>query len=128
VTGQDEKRFAVKPIEPLLTKRCWLLFFCTTSEKKIGFLLIEIFRKLFNTQNDGHQGFDPWWPFLYVRASSKHLKHATFYHQNNARGLLVNISSLPLNAISPTKTFLNIRGSKDFALRPIQVHQMNAVG
>jgi hypothetical protein len=28
----------------------------TTSETKNGFLLIEIFRKLFNTQNDGHQG------------------------------------------------------------------------
>jgi hypothetical protein len=54
VTGQDEKRFAVKPIEPLLTKRCWLLFFFTTSEKESGFLLIETFRKLFNAQNDGH--------------------------------------------------------------------------
>jgi len=28
----------------------------TTSDKKKGFLLIEVFRKLFNTQNNGHQG------------------------------------------------------------------------
>jgi len=28
----------------------------TTYEKKNGFLLIEVFRKLFNTQNYGHQG------------------------------------------------------------------------
>ena len=28
----------------------------TTSETKIGFLLIEVFSKLFNTQNYGHQG------------------------------------------------------------------------
>ncbi len=28
----------------------------TTYEKKTGFLLIEVFRKLFNTQNYGHQG------------------------------------------------------------------------
>jgi len=26
----------------------------TTSKKKTGFLLIEVFSKLFNTQNDGH--------------------------------------------------------------------------
>jgi hypothetical protein len=30
--------------------------FITTSEKKNGFLLIEVFSKLFNTQNYGHQG------------------------------------------------------------------------
>ena len=29
---------------------------CTTGEKKNGLLLIEVFSKLFNTQNDGHQG------------------------------------------------------------------------
>jgi hypothetical protein len=29
--------------------------FMTTSEKKIGLLLIETFRKLFNAQNYGHQ-------------------------------------------------------------------------
>jgi hypothetical protein len=28
----------------------------TTSEKKFGFLLIEVFRKLFNPQSYGHQG------------------------------------------------------------------------
>jgi hypothetical protein len=28
----------------------------TTSEKKNGFLLIATFKKLFNTQNQGHQG------------------------------------------------------------------------
>jgi hypothetical protein len=30
--------------------------YCTTYEKKNGFLLIEVFRKLFNPQNYGHQG------------------------------------------------------------------------
>jgi hypothetical protein len=37
----------------------------TTSEKKNSFLLIETFRKL----NQWPSGFDPWWPFLYVRVS-----------------------------------------------------------
>jgi hypothetical protein len=55
--------------------------------------------------------------FLYVRVSSKHLKQATSYHQNNARGLLGNISSLLLNAISPTDPFLNIRGGKNHAFK-----------
>ena len=45
------------------------LLFITTSKKKTGFLLIETFRKLFNPQNDGHQGLVPWWPFLYIRVS-----------------------------------------------------------
>jgi hypothetical protein len=31
------------------------------SEKKIGFLLIEIFRKT----KQWPPGFDPWWPFLF---------------------------------------------------------------
>ena len=31
-----------------------LFLFVTTCEKKIGFFLIEVFRKLFNPQNDGH--------------------------------------------------------------------------
>jgi len=30
--------------------------FITTSEKKIGFLLIEVFSKLINPQIEGHQG------------------------------------------------------------------------
>jgi len=32
------------------------LLYVTTSEKKNGFLLIEVFSKLFNPQNYGHQG------------------------------------------------------------------------
>ena len=38
--------------------------FVTTSETKTGVLLIETFRKLFNSQNYGHREFYPWWPFL----------------------------------------------------------------
>jgi hypothetical protein len=34
----------------------WGFLNITTSEKKIGFLLIEIFRKLFNPQISDHQG------------------------------------------------------------------------
>ena len=45
---------------------------------------------------------------LECRVSSKQLKHAISYYQKNARGLLVNISSLPLNAISPLNPFSNI--------------------
>jgi hypothetical protein len=33
-----------------------LFLFVTTFEKKNGFLLIEVFRKLINQQNYGHQG------------------------------------------------------------------------
>ena len=43
--------------------------FVTTSEKKIGFLLIEIFRKLVNTKNYGHQGSILGGHFSYVRVS-----------------------------------------------------------
>ena len=32
------------------------VLFITTPEKKFGFLLIAVFKKLFNPQNDGHQG------------------------------------------------------------------------
>ena len=47
----------------------------TTYEKKNGFLLREVFRKIFNTQNDGH--LDLLWVaiFLFIRVSSKHAKH-----------------------------------------------------
>ena len=44
-------------------KRSFL--FITTYEKKTGFLLIETFRKT----KLWPPGFDPWWPFLYVRVS-----------------------------------------------------------
>ena len=37
----------------------------TTSEKKIGFLLIEIYRKLLNPQNDGHLD-QIWVAFSYI--------------------------------------------------------------
>jgi len=80
----------------------------------MGFLLIEVFSKLVNTQNYGHQGTILGGLLLFIRVSSKHLNHASSYHQNNARGHLVNITSLPLNAISPTNPFLNIRVSKNF--------------
>ncbi len=33
-----------------------LFLYVTNSKTKTGFLLIEVFRKLFNTQNYGHQG------------------------------------------------------------------------
>jgi hypothetical protein len=39
----------------------------TTSETKNGFLLIEVFRKLFNPQNNGHQGSILGGHFLYCR-------------------------------------------------------------
>jgi len=39
----------------------------TTSEREIGLLLIETFRKT----KLWPPGFDPWWPFLYVRSSWK---------------------------------------------------------
>jgi hypothetical protein len=59
--------------------------------------------------------------FLNVRVSSKHLKHATSDHQNNARGLLVNISSFLLNVISPTNPFLNISLCNNLYLRLLSV-------
>jgi hypothetical protein len=71
--------------------------------------LIETFRKLFNTKNYGHQGSILGGLLLFIRVSSKQLKQATSDHQNNARGLLVNISSFLLNAISLAKPFLNIK-------------------
>jgi len=37
----------------------------TTSKKKIGFLLMEVFSKLFNTQNYGHQDLFLGGLFLY---------------------------------------------------------------
>jgi hypothetical protein len=92
--------------------------------KKNGLLLIEIFRKT----KLWPPGIDPWWPFLYVRASNKHLKHANSDHQNNARGHLVNISSLPLNVISPINPFLKLRVSKNFVFRLISQPPNNAGG
>jgi hypothetical protein len=49
---------------------------------------------------------------LIYQGFCKHLKHASSYHHNNARGLLVNITSLPLNSKSPTnpdRPFYNYR-------------------
>ena len=64
----------------------------------------------------------------YCRVSSKHLKNATSYHQNNAKGLLVNISSSLLNVISPSKPFLNIRVSKNYAFLTIPHPKNNVRG
>jgi hypothetical protein len=44
-------------------KRSKLFLNVTTSEKKNGFLLIEVFRKIINTQNDGH--LDQLWVAIY---------------------------------------------------------------
>jgi hypothetical protein len=52
---------------------------------------------------------------LECRVSSKHLKHASSYHQNNATGHLVKVSSFLLKVISPTNPFLDIRVSENFA-------------
>ncbi len=46
----------------------------TTSEKKIGFLLIDIVKKLFNPQNDGHQGSNPGGLLLFIRNFQKTYK------------------------------------------------------
>jgi hypothetical protein len=46
----------------------------TTYEKKNGFFLIEVFRKLFNTQNYGHQGSILGGHFLYVKGSAMGLR------------------------------------------------------
>jgi hypothetical protein len=59
--------------------RTGLFLFITTSEKKTGFLLIEVFRKLINPQNDGHLDLFLGGLFLYVRLSSKHIKRAISY-------------------------------------------------
>jgi len=84
----------------------------TTYEMKNGFLLIEVFRKTKlwppGSTLGGH--------LLFIRVSSKHLKHASSYHQNNARGHLVKVSSFLLKVISPTNPFLDIRGSNNFAV------------
>jgi hypothetical protein len=42
------------------------LFFITTYEKKTGFLLIEVFRKLFNPQDQGHR-INVGWPFVFIQ-------------------------------------------------------------
>ena len=50
------------------------------------------------------------------------------YHQNIARGLLVNISSSLLNVISPSNPFLNISGSKNFEPLSIPRPPTNVIG
>jgi hypothetical protein len=47
--------------------------------------------------------------FLYVRVSSKHLKHTTSYLQNNARGLLGSIVYLRPNSLLVLDTFLKLK-------------------
>jgi hypothetical protein len=81
---------------------------CTTYERKTGFLLIEVFSKLFNTQTMVTRIYLLVAVFLYVRVSSKHIKHATSSRQNNVRGFLITFSSLSLNAIYPKKPFLTV--------------------
>jgi hypothetical protein len=86
----------------------------TGYEKKMGFLLIEVFSKLFNTKFMATKvrSLVAFYCLsgLLVNTSNTPIH----YHQNNARGLLVNITSLPLNDISPTNPFLDIRVSKNF--------------
>ena len=44
----------------------------TTSETETGFFLIEVFRKLFNPQNDGHQGLNLGGLLLFIRVSKNY--------------------------------------------------------
>jgi hypothetical protein len=51
--------------------------------------------------------------FLFVRVSSKHLKRATSCHQNNARGLLENISSFTAERFISHKDLLKYQRIQD---------------
>jgi len=57
-----EQALLTRPLGIVLRGR---FLFVTTGERKTGGLLIEVFRKRINTQNYGHQGLDPWWPFSF---------------------------------------------------------------
>src|SRR5210317_2158641 len=88
------------PTTSLLIVGSFFLY-VTTSKKKLGFLLIAVFRKLINPQIEGHQGTILGGRFYLSGFLVNTSKHANSYHQNNARGLLVNISSLSLNVYLP---------------------------
>jgi hypothetical protein len=49
------------------------LFFVTCYDKKNDFLLIEVFRKLFNPQNDGH--LDQLWVAFYYLSGYLRISH-----------------------------------------------------
>ena len=56
-------------------------------------------------------------PFLNIRVCSNSTFLTNIPIQNNARGILVNISSSLLNVISPTNPFLNIRVIENLAFQ-----------
>jgi hypothetical protein len=60
----------------------------TTYKRKNGFLLIEIFRKLFNPQNYGHQGSLLGGLFLYVRGSKNFAFRPIKTLSDNVGGLI----------------------------------------
>jgi len=67
--------------------------YVTTSEKKNGFLLIEVYRKFFNPHNYGHQDLFLCGLFLYVRVSKNYEIGYVQSLQNNVIVSLVSILS-----------------------------------
>ena len=93
---------------------------------KICLLLIEVFRKLFNTQNYGHLVTGG--HFLFIRVSKNFALQTIQVASINAGGLIVIRPPHQSLITSPSIQFLNIRGSKNFAFRPSSLHPNNARG
>jgi len=86
-------KYELRSKEPRLPPNCSTFLKVTTFEKKTGFLLIEVFSKLFNTQNYGHQGSILGGLLLFIRGSKNFAFLSISHPPNNARGQIVTILS-----------------------------------